>query len=298
MCFGLQTRSYSLLVRTAHLTCETTHPYSGGRGHSGEDREDACLDKGYLVSQGGKGSQLPCAPRRNGKTPCAQGECFLTWQNSQCIQETSRHSWVGSWLLTGLKEAQESGEALPASLRRVQMVFRAAGNAARCGVLGRGAAPCASSARYKSWVHQTGQPEGLRGVGVDGMNGCSVCSKALRRPLRATSALKVLENTAGCLGKALLVSCLDGMCLLPSLATGLQTTQPSSSVAVPCLSAGTALLRPRPAPRSHAYALQSVIFSLKFPRLSPRGSQTPSCSYKLGLSPSALLLSADSLIWA
>lgn len=84
----------------------------------------------------------------------------------------------------------------------------------------------------EEWGMPDGHPEELHGLGVDRMNGCIVWSKALQRPLRAASAMKVLENTTGWLGR---------LCwhparmtrLLPSLPTSLHHTQPSSS-AQPC----------------------------------------------------------------
>lgn len=103
---------------------------------------------------------------------------------------------------------------------------------------------------YKRVIPHT-CPGRLHGLRVDGVNGCSVWSKALQRSHRAVTSLRLLENTPGWLARALLQFCLDGMCL-HSFTTGLQVTQPNSSVASLCLSVSIALLSPSPAPHHHA----------------------------------------------
>lgn len=148
-------------------------------------------------------------------------------------------------------------------------------------------------------------------------------------PSEAVTSLRLLENTPGWLARALLLFCLQGMCL-HSFSTGLRVTQPSSSVASLCLSAQLfwALVQPlttmpntaqliKSAPQdqdlqtarevqlpyfgasfkqfslpNHTSALQNIIFFLRFsPSPSPTESQTPSCSYKPSLSSSVHPLS-------
>lgn len=97
-----------------------------------------------------------------------------------------------------------------------------------------------------------------------------------QRSLRAVTFLRFLENTPGWLARVLLLFCLDGMCLLHSLPTGLQVTQPSSSVAALCLSVSTALLSPHPAPHHHAKhsTTHKVCSSGPRPTNSTRGAVT------------------------
>lgn len=111
---------------------------------------------------------------------------------------------------------------------------------------------CSPPGQICKRVLQQTCPERLHGLRVDGVNDCSVWSKALQMSLTAVTSLRLLENTPGWLSRALLMFCLDGMCLLCRFTTGLQITHPSSSVAALCLSVSTALLRPCPAPHHDA----------------------------------------------
>lgn len=127
---------------------------------------------------------------------------------------------------------------------------------------------------YKKVITQT-CPERLHGLRVDGMNGCSVWSKALQRSHRAVAFLRLLENTTGWLARALLLLWLDGICL-QSFTTGLQVTQPSSSVASLCLSSKHCSSEPlsSPSPPCQTYHTRKVSSSGPRPTNSMRDTVT------------------------